>query len=187
MAILSPDERVIIAKHPLGNSLDQLRESLQKIELSHQPDPLSYDGAVDSSEQGPQKAISRLLSVLQGHEVAFDLRSKTGQGDVSSELSMLFRRVRNGDFNYEQYRALSRLVINQAPDVIIWNAVLNLLITVSQTTPPTGIPVSFDGTPITHSSASQQSGEQTRKLLEGRIFEEIRESTYQDVDGFFLF
>lgn len=44
---------------------------------------------------------------------------------------------------------------------------------------------SFDGTPITSSSASQQGGEQTQKLVEGRVFEEIRGCTYQNVEGFF--
>ncbi len=106
-------------------------------------------------------------------------------GDIASELLTLRKRVRDGNFNYEYYRALSRLVIKQAPDVDIWNAVLNLIITVSRTNPPTSVPVSFDGTSITHSSSSQQRGEQTQKLVEGRIFEEISECTYQNVDGFF--
>ncbi|KAI4087136.1 MAG: hypothetical protein L6R37_008352 [Teloschistes peruensis] len=98
---------------------------------------------------------------------------------------MLFRRVQNSNFDYEHYRALSRLVVKEASDVDIWNAVFDLIITVSRTTPPTSVPISFDGTPITSSSASQQGGEQTQKLVEARIFEEIRECTYQDVDGFF--
>lgn len=119
MANLSPDEGVIIAKHPLGNSLDHLQVSLRKIEQNYKPGPLSYDSAVDSSNQGPQKVISRLLSVLLGHEVALNLRLKTGNGDIASKLSTLFRRIRNSDFNYEYYRALLRLVIKQAPDIDI--------------------------------------------------------------------
>jgi len=113
----------------------------------------------DDSDRGPQEAISKLLLNLMGHKVALDLRSKTGNGDIASELSTLFRRVRNGDFSYEHYRALSRLVIKQAPDVDIWNAVLNLIITVARTTPPTSIPVSLDGTPITISTLSFQGTE----------------------------
>jgi hypothetical protein len=54
-----------------------------------------------------------------GHKVAFNLRSKTGSGDISSELSTLFKRVRNGNFDYEHYRALSRLVIKKALEVEI--------------------------------------------------------------------
>ena len=65
---------------------------------------------------------------------------------VASELSFLFGRIQNGDFNYEHYRALSQLV---------------------------------------NSSASQQGGEQTRELVEPRIFQEIRPCTYRGVTGFF--
>jgi hypothetical protein len=52
-------------------------------------------------------------------------------------------------------------------------------------TPPASIPPSFDGTPITHSSASQQGDEQTRRLVEDRIFKEIKYCTYPGVGGFF--
>jgi len=185
MSNLSQDNRTVIAKHPLDNSLDYLRDSLRKAEQSYKPDSTFYDAAVDSSDQGPQKATSRLLVTLMGHEVAFNLRSETGNGDLASELSTLFRRVRNGDFNYEPYRALFRLVIKKASDFDIWNAVFDLIRSISRITPPTSIPVSFDGTPITHSSASQQGGEQTHRLLEARVFEEIKDCTYRNVEGFF--
>ncbi len=52
-----------------------------------------------------------LLYTLQGHEVALNLKLKTGSRDIASKLSTLFRRVRNNNFNYEYYRALSRLII----------------------------------------------------------------------------
>ncbi len=111
MANLSQNDHSIIAEHPLDTSLDHIREPLRKIEQSYKPGSLSYNGAVDSPDLVLQKAILRLLYTLLGHEVALDLRSKTGNGDIASELSTLFRHVRNGDFSYEHYRALSRLVI----------------------------------------------------------------------------
>ncbi|KAL9130813.1 MAG: hypothetical protein Q9175_006929 [Cornicularia normoerica] len=185
MANLSQNDRNVIAEHPLDKCLDHLQDPLRKAEQNYRPGSLSYDSTVDNHDQGPQKIISRLLYTLQGHEAALDLRSKTGSEDIASELSALFRRVRKGNFMYEHYRALSRLVVKQASDVDVWNAVFDLITTVSRTTPPTSIPISFDGTPITSSSASQQGSEQTQKLVEGRIFEEIRECTYQDVEGFF--
>ena len=185
MANLSQNDRNIIAKHPLDKYLEHLHDPLRKAEQNNRPDSLSHDEAVGSHDQEPQEAMSQLLSALQGHKAAFDLRSKTGHGDVASELYALFRRVRIGNYNYEHYRALSRLVVKQASDVDIWNAVFDLIATVSRTTPPTSIPPSFDGTPVTISSSSQQGGEQTQKLVEGRIFEEIRGCTYQNVEGFF--
>ena len=185
MANLSQNDRNIIAEHPLDTSLDHLREPLRKTEQSYKSSPLSFDGAADLPDLGPQKTISRLLSALLGHEVALDLRSKIGNDNVATELSKNFGLIQRGRYNYEHYRALSRLVVKQASDVDIWNAVFDLIITVSRTTPPTSIPPSFDGTPVTISSSSQQGGEQTQKLVEGRIFEEIRGCTYQNVEGFF--
>ncbi|KAI9797634.1 MAG: hypothetical protein M1825_005732 [Sarcosagium campestre] len=179
MASLSQIDRTIIAEHPLDDYLDHLEDSLRKAEQDY------GQGSVDIHDQGLQKTISRLLYTFQGHEAALDLRSKTGSEDLAFELSALFMRVRKGNFIYEHYRALIRLVINHAHDVDIWNAVVELITTVSRTTPPTSIPVSFDSTPITYSSASQQGSEQTRRLVEARIFEEIKYCTYRNVGGYF--
>ena len=184
MANLLLDDRAIIAKHPLAKSLDYLREPLRKIEQSLKPGSLSRFDPIDTPDIDPQKEISRLLYTLQGHEVAYNLPSKVGSGDIASELSTLFSFVRNGDFNYEHYRALLQLVIKQAPDIDIWDAVFDL-ITVYRTTPPTSIPLSYNSTPIKYSSASQQGSEQTRELLEGRIFDEIKGCTYRNIGGFF--
>lgn len=117
MANLSQEDRNIIAEHPLDTSLDHLREPLRKIEQSYKGGSLSFDSAADGPELGPQKVISMLLYTLQGHEVALDLKSKTGSRDIASKLSTLFRRVRNSNFNYEHYRALSRFIIKQASDI----------------------------------------------------------------------
>lgn len=178
MANLSQIDHNIIAEHPLNSSLDHLRSLLRKTEKS-------YDAADDNSDQGLQKAILELLVTLLLSEAAEYLPSQTGNRDVASDLLRLRTRIKKGDFNYQRYRSLSQLVIKKASDVDIWAAVFELIITVSPTTPPTSIPVSFDGTPITSSSASQQGGEQTRKLVEARVFEEIRERTYRNVGGFF--
>ena len=178
MARLSQDERDIIEKYPLGNALDHLQRPLREAEQS-------YDAAVNDSGQGAQKAISRLLSVLLGHEVAFDLCSKISNENIASELSTLFRRVQNRNFIYEHYRALVRLVVRNAPEVDIWDAVFDLIVTVSRSTSPTSVPLTFDGTPITRSSASQQGDEQTKELLNGPLFHEFKRCTYRGVGGFF--
>lgn len=156
-----------------------------KIEQNYKPSPLSYNDTVNSSDQGPQKTILQLLSVLQGYEVALDLQFKVESEDIASELSALFRRVWNGNFNYEHYCALSWLVIKQALDVNIWNAVFDLIITVSWTTPSTSISIFYDSTSLIHSLILQQGAEQTHQLMKTRIFEEIRHYTYQNVEEFF--
>ena len=107
MANLSQDERTIITKHPLNNSLDHLQDLLRKVEQTYEPGSFSDDGAVEASNQGLQRATSRLPAALMSHEVALDLRPKTGIGDVASELSTLFRRVRNGSFKYQHLGGLA--------------------------------------------------------------------------------
>ncbi|KAM4066706.1 kinase [Hirsutella rhossiliensis] len=120
-----------------------------------------------------------------GTEAAPDLHSKISNRDVITELAGLVRRFRKGDFNYSYYRPLVRLAIQEASDLEIWSAVLDLIGTVTRATPPESIPATFDNTPITHSSASQQGTEQTREVVERKVFEEIRFCTYRDVEGFF--
>ena len=175
----------IIAEHPLDTSLDHLREPLRKAEQDYRPRSISHDVSVGSLDSDLQKAISRLLHALGGHEVAFNLHSKIGIDNVATELSDLFGLIQRGRYDYEHYRALSRLVVKRAPDVDIWNAVFDLIIIISRTTPPTSIPVSFDGTQITKSSSSFQGSEQTRRIIESEMFYEIKRCTYRDVDGFF--
>ena len=187
MANLSQDERNVIAKHPLGDSLDHLQGSLQKAEQSCKPGSISYDGAVNSSNQGPPKAISRLLSTLQGHEVALDLRSRTGHGDIASELSTLFRRVRNGDFSYEQYRALSRLILKKAPDVDIWNAVFDVINTLSRKTPPlsrSSFTSSFQQTPWSFNTGGFKDTSEHRKQVNDVLKEELLPSLRIDIPDF---
>ena len=178
MASLSQNDHNIIAEHPLNSTLDHLRGLLRKTEKS-------CDAVDDDSDQGLQKAILELLAALLLSDPANYLPSRTGNGYVASDLLRLRARIQKGDFNYQLYRSLSQLVIKKASDVNIWSAVFELIITSSRKTPPTSIPVSFDGTPVTSSSASQQGGEQTRQLVEARVFEEIRECTYRNVGGFF--
>lgn len=111
MANLSQNDRNIIAEHPLDKCLDHLQDPLRKAEQQYRPGSLSHDVTVSSQDQGPQKAISRVLYTLQGHEVALDLRSKIGNSNIATELSKLFGLVQSGRYNYEHYRALSRLVV----------------------------------------------------------------------------
>lgn len=61
-----------------------------------------------------------------GSDVALYLPSKTGNRNVASDLLRVRERVQKGDFHYEHYRALSRLVTKKASDIEIWNAVFDL-------------------------------------------------------------
>ncbi|KAL1972797.1 hypothetical protein VTN31DRAFT_6339 [Thermomyces dupontii] len=121
-----------------------------------------------------------------GTEAAFNLRSSISRRDVASELSDLVRHVRNDDFSYQDYRPLVKLIIQRGSDYDIWSAVLDLIAKLSRVTPvATNLPPAFDNTPITHTSASLQGSEQTRALVEAKVFEEIRGCTYRNVSGYF--
>ncbi|KAL1956480.1 hypothetical protein VTO42DRAFT_7278 [Malbranchea cinnamomea] len=122
-----------------------------------------------------------------GTEAAFSLRSKTSSRDVAFELANCFARIRQGDFSYSDYRPLVTLFIQKASGLEIWSAVLDLITKLPRVAPipSSSVPPAFDSTPITHSSASQQGGEQTQRLIEARVFDEIGGCTYRDVEGFF--
>jgi len=196
MTEFSLDDRIIIAEHPLGSSLDHLREPLQKVEQTYGPDSLSYN--VNSSDEGPQKVTSRLLTTLMGHEVALDLRSKTANRNVSSELATLVGRIRKGDFNYEHYGTLSRLVIKNASDFDIWNGVLNIISSTSlitpstrpipqPTTPPPSRPSftsSFQQTPWFFNTGGFEDTSEHRKQVDDALKQELLPSLRIDVPDF---
>ncbi|KAL2041528.1 hypothetical protein N7G274_005910 [Stereocaulon virgatum] len=187
MANLSQDERLIIATYPLNGSLAHLQDSLREAEQSYPPRKFSDVESFDNSATGPPKAISRLLSTLQGHEVAFGLRSKTRNGNIVSELSTLVGRVQNGDFNYEHYRVLSRLVIKEAPDVDIWNAVFDLISTHSRITPPpsrTSFTSSFQQTPWSFNTGSFADASEHRRQVDNALREELLPTLRIDVPDF---
>ncbi|EDN08106.1 predicted protein [Histoplasma mississippiense (nom. inval.)] len=197
MAVLSQEDRNIIKNHPLTDSVDRLQGVLQEAEKIYESHLISYNGAVDSLDQVYQNAISKLLSALQGEDAAYSLRSRMSNGDMVSDLAHLVERLRKAqeNFKYDDYRPLVNLVIQRPPtesqnaetwNFDVWKAVFTLIDTIPQrTTPPASIPPSFDSTPVKSTSSSQKGSEQTRELVNPRIFEEICGCTFRDVEGFF--
>ncbi|OJD09813.1 hypothetical protein ACJ73_10078, partial [Blastomyces percursus] len=178
MAELSDHDCDIIANLPLSNSLYRLQDLLQEAEQK-------YNDTADPRDEICQQAISKLLTTLMGERAAFKLGSRTGDENLASDLASLFRRLQQGHLTYDHCRALVRLVIQKDLNVDIWKAVLNLTITISRGSPPASVPPSFDGTPVKSTSSSQKGSEQTRELVNPRIFEEIRGCTFRAVEGFF--
>ncbi|KJZ71102.1 hypothetical protein HIM_09521 [Hirsutella minnesotensis 3608] len=185
MATLSEHDRDIIARHPLAGSLDHLFQSLRDAVQFYGPAASAHGGHTGSSKQDHQRSVSRLLTALMGHETALDLHSCLSNRNVASELATILGRLRQDHIDYGHFIPLVKFVAQKASDLEIWSAVLDLISTLTRVTPPASVPVTFDSTPITHSSASQQGAEQTRELVERKVFEEIRFCTYRDVEGFF--
>ncbi|KAL8747174.1 MAG: hypothetical protein Q9190_000914 [Brigantiaea leucoxantha] len=186
MSNLSQHDLNIIAEYPLTTSLDHLVTPLQGMQRNHDPISLSIDNVTDDSDNDQQTTLSKLLLALLGHQAAFHLRSKIGKSNLSADLFKLFNFIPKGRYDYEDYRMLIRLVITRASDTDVWNAVFDLVATSVTTTPPTSIPPTFTDTPVKTSSSSQQGSEQTKALVEERIFQEIEKCTYQDVGNFFF-
>ena len=93
--------------------------------------------------------------------------------------------MQKGDLDHNCFRALSRLIIDNASDIDIWGAVFDLINTLLSVTPPTTTAPTFNGTPATRSSSSFEGSEQTRQNLEPELFYEINNCTYRNVRGFF--
>ncbi|KAF3484188.1 uncharacterized protein GIQ15_03512 [Arthroderma uncinatum] len=192
MAELSQHEASIIESNPLA-SLDRVRGLLQEAEQVYESRITSYNGSADGLDLLYRKTISRLFTALQGEEAAFNLHSRTADQTVDSELAELKgKQLQPGHFNYSQYRPLVQLVIQRALDTEIWEAVYTLLDAISPTRTPPSIPLPFYGMPARFLSSSSSSSsswsrvsEQTHELVEARLFEEIRECTHKDVEGFF--
>ncbi|OJD27201.1 hypothetical protein ACJ73_01406 [Blastomyces percursus] len=186
MVDISPDDRDVIERYPLNDSLDRLSDLLQEAEKVYDSRLISYDDGSDSLDHLYRSAITKLVYTLQGTDAALNLSSQINDQKADSDLADLYTRLRKekGSFNYSPYRALVRLVIQKAPDVDIWKAVYQLIETVSQLTPPATVPPTSDGTPWRSTSSSQRGNEQTRKLVEERLFDEIRTCTHKDVGGF---
>ncbi|KAH8755061.1 hypothetical protein F5883DRAFT_180305 [Diaporthe sp. PMI_573] len=185
MAHLTREELKTIEQNPLGDTLSGVREALREAEPNTPGEASESDDSADSPER-PRlfvAAIGKLLSIFSASEVALSLASRTGRDFLASDLLVVRSQLQKGGLEYKHFRPLSQLVIKQAPDSDIWAAVVGLIRAISHSTPPPSLPPSFE-TPITHSSASQQGSEQTRRKIEPRVFEEIRHCTHRAVGGF---
>ncbi|KAA6408372.1 MAG: serine threonine- kinase Sgk2 [Lasallia pustulata] len=183
MAHLNREERDTINENPLGDSLSGVREALREAERNTHYEASQSDDSTGAPERRRLfvAAIQKLFSILSASNVVLALASRTGRDALGYDLVRL--RVYKGDFEYKHFRPLLQLVIKQAPDVDIWAAVVALARLISHSTPPPSLPPYFE-TSITHTSASQQGSEQTRRKIEPRVFEEIRYCTYRAVEGF---
>ncbi|KMP07294.1 hypothetical protein CIHG_00156 [Coccidioides immitis H538.4] len=121
MAELSQNEYNIITQYPLSDSFNSVRRLLEEAEHTRQ---ISSDGTPDGLDQTRQATVSKLLVILMGEKAAFNLHPRTGSKNVASELSRLFTRVQEGNFVYEEYHRVMRLIFEKAPTADIWKAIL---------------------------------------------------------------
>ncbi|OJD16106.1 hypothetical protein AJ78_03686 [Emergomyces pasteurianus Ep9510] len=190
MAGLSQEDRNIIKNHPLANLVDHLRGALQQAEKQYE-----YDGADESHNQLYRNAISKLLSALQGEEAALNICSRISDGNVASDLANLFTSLQRANFSYNHYRHLVHLVIQKLPpaesqnvetwNFDVWNAVFDLIDTVSRGTPPPPHPASsIQQTPWLRNTSSFVNSTEYRKHVDIVLKEELGE-IHVDIPRFF--
>lgn len=129
---------------------------------------------------------------MQGHRVAKLLRLPASKVTLNRDLGLLYGRLGEQDIENEDLILLLKAIVAKSSDAEIWKLILLFVNSVkpidptnsiNPTTPPSSQPTSVS-TPITHSSASLQGREETRKNVEPLVFHEIRGCTHVDVEGF---
>lgn len=159
----------IISENPLN---DTLYWSQAKLRSCNETDQALRDG------------IASLLSALLGSTTALNLPAPDGNGDVAMKLFSIQRIVRGGSVDIDHFRPLIRSVVDDAPDVVIWDAVFSLIDNLSTPTPPpSSIIPTYEGTPI-KTSSSRLADSETRGIVEGELFFEIKDCTFRNVGGF---
>ncbi|PQE07985.1 hypothetical protein CJF30_00011335 [Rutstroemia sp. NJR-2017a BBW] len=184
-AIEEPD---IINSHPIKEGLVAFRRQFESsqvrlsfVELSRAiEDILSAESASD--------LILDLIVALQTCPAARILCSPLDRKTrVRADLFSLGAKVGSRDFDIKSIIPLVELVVNNAPDVEIWHAVFNLILTTSpkRVTPPIAFEKAVFDTPLRSSSASQRGVEQTHDEVDQRILEELTGRVYYDVGDFY--
>ncbi|PGG99670.1 hypothetical protein AJ79_08444 [Helicocarpus griseus UAMH5409] len=165
------------------SSLDHLLDLLQDTEKLYTARPIAYDGAPDGLVEACQKPVTGLLHALLATEAANALQSRISGRDVASEIWRLFQRARNGDFSYTDYRPLVKLVVKKSHDFDIWNAVIGLIATTSQATPPPRSIASLEQTPWVRNTNSFANSSEHRKHVVAILKEELGD-LHADIPGF---
>ncbi|KAK3371853.1 serine/threonine-protein kinase Sgk2 [Lasiosphaeria ovina] len=166
---LTGQQNKIISECPLQGTLDPFRDKLRNL---------------NGDDKTRQAHIANLLSALVGSPAAFNLPSPNGNGNVALRLFAIQQHVRGNEIDLDPFDSLVRHVVDQSSDFAIWAAVFSLIDTLHPRTPPlSSIPPTFIGTPI-KASSSRLADSETRDIVEGELFEEIKDRVFRSAGGF---
>ena len=93
MTQLTKDELSTIARNPLNNWLNEVRDGLRDAERANRGDTDDTDVASDDNTAAPglpkvyALAVSRLFAILSASEVAISLASRTGKLETPYSLT----------------------------------------------------------------------------------------------------
>ena len=166
---LTPKHVNVISERPLIDTLDSFRTK--------------FRGA--NKSDGPhQEDIAGLLGALVASPAAFSLPSPDGGSSIAIKLLPILQHVRGGAANLDQFQPLVQHVADNSPDQTIWATVFDLIDILGPLTPPSSsIAPTFQGTPI-KTSSSRLADSETRDIVEGELFFEIKDCTFRNVGGF---
>ncbi|KAL7963382.1 serine/threonine-protein kinase Sgk2 [Trichoderma compactum] len=167
---LSEQHIEVISHHPLNDLLNHLQVKFR-----------------DVPDDGPrQEDVGFALSILIGSTAAFNLALPDGS-NVATKLLSILQQVRGAGgegLGLVLFRPLIHHIVEKSPDEAIWTEVFNIVDIFGQVTPPVSrINPTFNGTPV-KSSSSRLADSETRAIVEGELFEEIKNCTFRNVGGF---
>ena len=195
MADLSKPDRDFITYHPLPQ-LSELRERLQRVESSLKSDSSTSDTLHPDPIPNPQQAIVALIESLQKHEVASRLHIPASNLPLASELAKILKHLEQpneGTFDYDPYRQLSKQIISESPDYIIWENVLGLIAMTNTmlTTPPftphrsaSGVTQSSKQTPHSYNTSGLENTSESKDDIDSVMKKELRPSLRFDIPDF---
>ncbi|KAK9444885.1 serine/threonine-protein kinase Sgk2 [Metarhizium brunneum] len=158
-----------ISEHPFNDALIRFQAKLRDF---------------DKFNNAWQDDVASLLLALAGTTAAFNLSCPDGSGNVAAKLFSIQQYLLGGRLTKEQFRPLVCPIVNGSPDVDIWDAALDLIERLTPLTPPpSSIAPTFKGTPV-KTSSSRLADSETRDIVEGELFEEIKNCTFRNVKGF---
>ena len=190
----SPSNSEIIEDNPIGEKLDAVRRSFDKI-CTRQGLSSSLDAAqkLDSNGNvhqpaaelllthiGRQTLMIDLLHTLQTLSLSNQLHSETSSNRLAHDLSGLYSAVTSEGFDFKLAIPLLDAILKKASDVVIWKAVFALV--ESRATPATRILANVD-TPYT--SSSHQGSNQTHDEVDPRILQDVNGSIFMGAEGFY--
>ncbi|KAI1908584.1 hypothetical protein LOZ66_005657 [Ophidiomyces ophidiicola] len=182
MATLSSDVIALIGKYSL-RALNRLHDLLEDME---QPRLEPYDGAADDPDTG-QMILSKVLIALMDEKAAYHLRPPVSNLNIASELSRLFTHLQEGNFSFSSYQPLLELIKQKASDVEIWQAVFELITTVTRANRLTPAPTSSlaePQTPRSRNTSSLPNSSERRTNIDPLLKGELSGQLHPDIPGF---
>ncbi|KAL7930335.1 serine/threonine-protein kinase Sgk2 [Trichoderma chlorosporum] len=169
---LTEQQIKIISEFPLSHEeLDRFRDKLRNL---------------DEDDERRQAHIADLLGALVVSLAAFNLPSPDGSGNAAVKLFAVQQHFRGNKDQVKigQIDTLVRHVVDKSSDFAIWAAVFSLIDALQLGTPSLpSVALTFKGTPI-KTSSSRLFDSETRDIVEGELFKEIKDCTFRSVGGF---